>query len=266
MVDCPKCAERFEADFGMATCPGCKSMFVIDIDGQIQQDFQEESSEEVSAAPEETSDFSIEEPSSVYEETENSEYQVLHEEAEEQDVHEPEEETEEETDETLEEFSEGHFEVDVVSEESAEDEEESEQDDEYAAEEEEESYEGSEVEDVESEEAGEVEETSGNPYDLGEIADYGNSEVSLAKDGRYVYDVILSDIDSPETRELIEENLTDKRLGLNTKGLMKMIEGGRLTIQRVNAIKASIIVSRLKSLPLSIEWRQNAIDEMDMDT
>src|SRR3989344_1725734 len=46
-----------------------------------------------------------------------------------------------------------------------------------------------------------VEKTSVS-QDLSEIADYGNSEMSLAKDGLYLYDVRISDIDSAKEKNI----------------------------------------------------------------
>lgn len=103
------------------------------------------------------------------------------------------------------------------------------------------------------------------PEDLSELADYGNSELSVAKDGQFLYDLKVSGIDSQDIKKLIEENLTDKRLGLNVKGLMKSIKNGVLEIRRINAVKTSILVNRFKSLPVTLQWRQNVITQMDIN-
>ena len=245
----------------MTPCPSCKNILVIDVNGNLQEQHEDQEPVELDAPVEEQDlENNVYEEAS-YEAEEVSEPEELIEQSEEENsYYNPssfvtEEAAEEPVEEELEPESEGDSYVEEYSYEEPE-EDSSEYDYEEQSELDEEVSEGEpDFEQVDTSES----------EDLSDIADYGNSELSMAKDGKFLYDIVISGIDSVELRDLVEENLTDQRLGVNVRGLMKMIEKGSLEIKRLNAIKASIIINRLKSLALSIEWRQNAITEVEME-
>lgn len=103
----------------------------------------------------------------------------------------------------------------------------------------------------------------GPPDDLLGINSYANSEISQAKDGMLVFRILISGIDSKEVRDSIREAMEDSRFGWNTGELMAQITKGRLRIDSVSPVKASILINRIKSLPVRIRWEQYAITQME---
>jgi hypothetical protein len=93
--------------------------------------------------------------------------------------------------------------------------------------------------------------------DLSEIARFGNSEASLGKEGPYLYDVLIWNIDSKEVREELREALKDTRFAWDSDRIMNSITKGALRIPKVNAVKAAVLVNRIKNLPLGISWEQS---------
>lgn len=93
--------------------------------------------------------------------------------------------------------------------------------------------------------------------DLSDISRFGNSEASLGKDGPYIYDVLIWNIDSKEIRENLREALQDKRFGWDSDRIMSSIKQGAVRISQVNAVKAAVLINRIKNLPLGISWEQS---------
>jgi hypothetical protein len=104
-----------------------------------------------------------------------------------------------------------------------------------------------------------------SPADSGslDISKYANSEISQAKDGPLVMNVLISGIDSKEMRQSIREAIEDSRFGWDAQKLMSRINNGRLKISGLSPVKASILISRIKRLPIEIRWEQNAITQME---
>lgn len=92
--------------------------------------------------------------------------------------------------------------------------------------------------------------------DLSEIADFGNADLGQAA---FNYTFTISGIDSGSIRAQIEEALSDSKFNWNVIQLMAQINGGVLTIQSLNAVKASILMQRVKYLPVKVSWRQNVL-------
>lgn len=104
-----------------------------------------------------------------------------------------------------------------------------------------------------------------DPSDPLGISAYANSEVSSGKDGPFVLTVFVSGIDTKDLREDIRKAIQDSRFGWDDRALMSGIHNGILKIENINPIKASIVINRLKSLPVQIRWEQNAITEIDIE-
>ncbi|MGZ3803082.1 MAG: hypothetical protein ACXVB4_02650 [Pseudobdellovibrionaceae bacterium] len=96
----------------------------------------------------------------------------------------------------------------------------------------------------------------GDSPDLSDIADFGNADLGQAA---FNYTLTISGIDSGSVRAQIEEAITDSKFNWNVIQLMAQINEGVLTIQSVNAVKASILMQRVKYLPVKISWRQNVL-------
>jgi hypothetical protein len=79
MVRCPDCQKEVDVDFGMTTCSSCGAVFMVEIDGSVQESLPTEEDEPVSEAPDaivedeappaESAFFDSEEPRSLAQET-----------------------------------------------------------------------------------------------------------------------------------------------------------------------------------------------------
>lgn len=105
-------------------------------------------------------------------------------------------------------------------------------------------------------------ESPGDPNSL-DISRYANSEVSTAKDGPLVIKVLISGIDSKEIRQSIREAIEDSRFGWDANKLMSRINKGQLSVSGLSPVKASILITRLKRLPIQVRWEQNAVNRME---
>ncbi len=94
-----------------------------------------------------------------------------------------------------------------------------------------------------------------------DLADYGNSQVSSAREGAYSYDLSIKGIDSADLRTAIKEALTDPLFLWDSEALIREARQGELKISKVTAVKAAIIVQRLKGLPVDIKWVQHGLFE-----
>lgn len=93
------------------------------------------------------------------------------------------------------------------------------------------------------------------------LNDFANSELSSAKDGPLLFRVLISGIDTKEIRESIREVLEDARFVWDAKAILSRIAKGQLTIDALSPVKASILITRIKYLPVSIRWEQYAITQ-----
>lgn len=89
-----------------------------------------------------------------------------------------------------------------------------------------------------------------------EINQFANSEVSSLKDGSLTYSVTIKNIDTEDIKDEILEVLRDKRLNIDIKGLKFSLP--TLELKNLNAVKASVIVSKIKHLPVDVEWKQRS--------
>lgn len=99
-----------------------------------------------------------------------------------------------------------------------------------------------------------------NP-DMREIANYGNSIVSQGNEGMLRYNLFISGIDTAEMRSQLHDTISDAKFLWDADELISHIESGELKIQDLTAIKASILVQRIRNLSLDIRWEQYAIHQ-----
>lgn len=93
-----------------------------------------------------------------------------------------------------------------------------------------------------------------NPLD--DITSFGNADLGQAA---FNYTIIISGIDSGSIRAQIQEAISDSKFGWNPVQMIDQIKGGVLTIKSVNAVKASILIQRVKYLSVKISWRQDVL-------
>lgn len=102
---------------------------------------------------------------------------------------------------------------------------------------------------------------TGTVFGMKELADYGNSQLSSAREGAYSYDISIAGIDSADLRTAIKEALTDPLFLWDSEALVREAKQGELKIPKVTAVKAALIVQRLKGLPLDVKWVQHVLFE-----
>jgi hypothetical protein len=93
------------------------------------------------------------------------------------------------------------------------------------------------------------------------LNDFANSEVSSAKDGPLLFRVLISGIDTKEIRESIREVLEDPRFAWDSNEIFSKVSKGHLAINDLSPVKASILVTRIKRLPVRVRWEQYAITQ-----
>jgi hypothetical protein len=231
-MNCPSCGTKIDADFGMISCPMCSAVFMVEIDGSIQ-----ELKAESEISPDEVSDDLSSEP--IDEAAEN----YTHEEPAETDDYVPV---------SLE-----------ASEESAE-----EPSMEAADEPSEESGEYPETEELNEEPAADENIYSENFMDefdkdqtvvaadpLGVVA-FDQSAASSGAEGLYFYDLKISGLDSAQIRQNVIDALMDPRFDWVGDEIKKRISGGELILRNLNPVKAVLVVIRLQALDVEVEWEQ----------
>lgn len=90
--------------------------------------------------------------------------------------------------------------------------------------------------------------------DFSDVAEYANSAEAAA--GPLSYTVRIRGLELAETFEVLREALTDSRFGWDAEDIMGRVVGGELTLKGMNPTKASILINRIKYLPIEIDWNQ----------
>jgi len=97
--------------------------------------------------------------------------------------------------------------------------------------------------------------------DMSEVAAFGNSSASTAREGGLRFNIFLSGIDSVEIRKQVQEALTDERFLWDAEALVSKARSGELKITNVSAVKSSLVIQRLRSVSVDIRWEQYAIHQ-----
>lgn len=105
------------------------------------------------------------------------------------------------------------------------------------------------------------EEPSASGFGMKDIADFGNSDSSANREGALTYDLSISGIDSADLRMAIKAALTDPLFVWDSESLMRDAKHGELKLSKVTAVKAAIVVQRLRGLPIDIKWVQHGLFE-----
>ena len=100
-----------------------------------------------------------------------------------------------------------------------------------------------------------------NPADMSDVVEFGNSEVSNASEGNLKFNLKISGIDTVDVKTGIKDVLSDAKLHLDAEQTISQVESGELFLEGLSAVKCAILVQRLKSLSLDINWEQYAIQQ-----
>lgn len=245
MPSCPFCQTELSDDFGLIDCPGCDASLFIEMDGSVRSTSESASPEPALAAepPMMEEDFSTHEaedspvadPTGDFLEEDQNDF------AFEMSEPEPQEEPEPAADlESGMSLDEPPAAMDSVEEPPAK-----------------------EFEDIYSDpaEPDAPLEVPSPVSDSLESADLSNLATAIDQQGAVEglrYNLKISGIDTSDLRREVFEALLDKKLGWDTEEVMNSIEAGVLELKSVSAVKAHVVVQRLKVLPLKIRWEQYA--------
>jgi hypothetical protein len=97
--------------------------------------------------------------------------------------------------------------------------------------------------------------------DMTEVADFGNSSASLAREGSLRFNIFISGIDTVDIRQQVQDALTDERFLWDAEALVSKSHNGELKITDISAVKSSLIIQRLRPISIDIRWEQHAIHQ-----
>lgn len=92
--------------------------------------------------------------------------------------------------------------------------------------------------------------------DFSDVTDFANADTSV---GPLTYTVIIAELESSQLLAQIKEAMTDSRFGWDVESVLSEVGGGRLILQGLSPAKASVLINRIKYLPLKITWRQDVL-------
>ncbi|MGZ3774787.1 MAG: hypothetical protein ACXVCY_13260 [Pseudobdellovibrionaceae bacterium] len=94
------------------------------------------------------------------------------------------------------------------------------------------------------------------PADFSDVTEFANSNSSS---GPFSYTVIISGVESSHLVKQLREAMTDSKFGWDTESILSKIGGGSLILPGLSPTKASVLINRIKYLPLKISWRQDVL-------
>lgn len=92
--------------------------------------------------------------------------------------------------------------------------------------------------------------------DFSDVTEFANS-TSLSSPLSYT--VIIDGIESSHLIAQIKEAMTDSRFAWEVSNILAQVGGGRLVLPGLSPAKASVLINRIKYLPLKISWRQDVL-------
>lgn len=95
--------------------------------------------------------------------------------------------------------------------------------------------------------------------DFSDVADYANADRNAG--GPLSYTLHIRGLELADTFEKLREALTDSRFGWDSEDIMRTVSAGELLLKGLNPTKASILVSRIKYLPVELDWTQEVFGE-----
>ncbi|GIL18097.1 MAG: hypothetical protein BroJett040_18480 [Oligoflexia bacterium] len=271
-LSCPKCGAQIDQDFGLVNCPGCATVLSVDVDGQIHVpsethvtiEYQSEQAagqfeglplqedqsivevphvEEASAA-EPSSDEPLADQMSQVINAENSD--SLH------DGYTQQEPTEQDS-------TESTYEQSAIDQSAGEPSINEQAVNVQPAQESSEEPVNTEFQSIfpeenQPEDDQVIEEPQSSAKMIQEIRDYGNSETGA---NPLSYSIIIEGLDYSEIREKLREVLDDPKMKWDVDEIMARVRGGRLVLDNLNPVKASILVRRIMPLKMKFTWSQH---------
>jgi hypothetical protein len=86
------------------------------------------------------------------------------------------------------------------------------------------------------------------------VEDFVDQEAEVG--GPLSYTVTLERIDTKNLRAQLQDVFDDPKFQWSSADLMKRIRQGKITLKNLSPVKASVLISHVKELPLKISWVQ----------
>jgi hypothetical protein len=90
--------------------------------------------------------------------------------------------------------------------------------------------------------------------DLSEVSKFANSDQAY---GPLTYSVIIEAIDTREIRQDLLAVLADPKFQWDHHELGRKIKSGRLRLENLNPVKASVLIQKLQDVSVKVSWTQN---------
>lgn len=100
-----------------------------------------------------------------------------------------------------------------------------------------------------------------NSTDLSDIAGFANSGSSNVNEGSLRYNLRIAGIDTSDVRNQFREAITDKKMLWDVDEILRSIQDGEVELVGMSAIKAHVLISRLRNVPVQIRWEQYAVSQ-----
>ncbi len=95
-----------------------------------------------------------------------------------------------------------------------------------------------------------------------DVAEFGNSDVSVGREGVLRYNLFILGIDTNDIREEIKSVLNDEKFLWDANKIISSVEDGKLVIRDVSAVKSALLLQRLRAVPVQVRWEQYAIHQV----
>lgn len=98
--------------------------------------------------------------------------------------------------------------------------------------------------------------TSSDTPDFSDVTEFANADTAS---GSLTYTVTIEGVESNHTLAGLREAMTDSRFAWDVDGLLSELAYGRIVLKRLSPAKASVLINRIKYLPLKVSWRQDVL-------
>lgn len=99
------------------------------------------------------------------------------------------------------------------------------------------------------------------PPPIHDLSALANSVDNVASSGVLRYTIEVSGIDTADIRNEFRELIGDRRFLWDADSIIRSLRSGSVTIKDVTAVKALLLVHRLRSLPVRVQWEQHVLHE-----
>ncbi len=100
--------------------------------------------------------------------------------------------------------------------------------------------------------------------DMGEIAAFGNDEISQGKDGNLRFNLMITGIDTADIRKNLLDTIFDEKFQLNREQILTQLKRGELRLEGLSPVKCALLVQKIRWLPIHVRWEQYGIHDASL--